>query len=288
MILTTGVDGKVMMSVDTHHDDGPIDKLVRIGFSEYEAKAYVALLRESPVTGYQLAKLSGVPRSMIYEVLGKLTSRGAAMTLRKEGSTQYAPVPAQEFLEQLHREQEALIGSLEQDLSDLDVSSDRDYVWNIEGHDNIMAKAYEMIAQARERIYLALLPETFSALRAPLIDVISRGVQVVAYSTTELDLPGARLVAAPASEVMTGRVEGLWLVLVVDGKEVLIGELLSENRARASWTGSPLFVFVAEHHLRVDFYLPHVLAMLGDRAIDLIREEDRDLFAVAFESRLET
>ena len=43
----------------------PVEMLVKIGLSEYEAKAYVALLRESPVTGYQLSKLSGVPRSMI-------------------------------------------------------------------------------------------------------------------------------------------------------------------------------------------------------------------------------
>ncbi|MBN1935168.1 MAG: TrmB family transcriptional regulator, partial [Anaerolineae bacterium] len=39
----------------------PIEQLVKIGFSEYEAKAYIALLRENPITGYQLSKLSGVP-----------------------------------------------------------------------------------------------------------------------------------------------------------------------------------------------------------------------------------
>ena len=52
-----------------------VDRLVKIGFSEYEAKAYLALLGASPVTGYQLSKDSGVPRSMIHEVLGKLTAR---------------------------------------------------------------------------------------------------------------------------------------------------------------------------------------------------------------------
>jgi len=267
--------------------DGPIDKLVRIGFSEYEAKAYVALLRESPVTGYQLAKLSAVPRSMIYEVLGKLTARGAAMTLRKEGSTQYAPVPAQEFLEQMHREQDTLINSLEEDLADLDATSDLDYVWNIEGHDNVMARAEDMIAQAQCRIYLSLLPATFPSLSPSLQEAAARGVQIVLYSTEDLDLPGGRVIAAPVPEEAGGRVEGLWLVLVVDGAQVLIGELLNENQARASWTGSPLFVFVAEHHMRTDLYLPRVLALLGDQAQDLIREEDRELFACAFESRLE-
>ena len=107
------------------------------------------------------------------------------------------------------------------------------------------------------------------------------------YSTEALDLPGGRVIANPVPEATQERVGGLWLVLVVDGREVLIGELLTENQARASWTGSPLFVFVAEHHLRTDFYLPRVLALLGDQALDLIREEDRDLFACAFESRIE-
>ena len=84
------------MSIEGVPRSDPVDGLMKIGFSEYEAKAYVALLRGSPVTGYQLSKLCGVPRSMIYEVLGKLTARGAAMTLREEGTTKYAPVAADE------------------------------------------------------------------------------------------------------------------------------------------------------------------------------------------------
>ena len=265
----------------------PVDRLVKIGFSEYEAKAYVALLRENPITGYQLAKLSSVPRSMIYEVLGKLTARGAAMTLRREGSTRYAPVQAKEFLDQLHREHEELVTSLKDDLTTLDSASDLDYVWNIEGHENIMAKVEEMLDQAERRIYLSLLPATFSALRPALERAIGRGVQVVIYSTSDLELPGGQVIATPVPEAAQERVEGLWLVLVIDGEEVLIGELLTENQARASWTGSPLFVFVAEHHLRTDLYLPHVLSLLEDRELDFIHEEDRELFACAFESRID-
>lgn len=274
------------MSVSVPVEGGSIDKLVQIGFSEYEAKAYVALLRESPVSGYQLAKASGVPRSMIYEVLGKLTARGAALTMRKEGSTQYAPVPAGEFLAQLQREQDALIGALEEELGGLDAVSDLEYVWNIEGHENVMAKVREMIDQAREQIYLSLLPATYPALREALQRAIERGVRAVIYSTGELELPGARVIANPMPDEVQERVGGLWLVLVVDAEEVLVGELLTENRARASWTGSPLFVFIAEHHLRTDLYLPRVLSLLGEQALSLIQEEDRELFACAFERRL--
>jgi sugar-specific transcriptional regulator TrmB len=274
------------MMDDSARSLDPLDRLVELGFSEYEAKAYVALLRESPVTGYQLSKLSSVPRSMIYEVLGKLTSRGAAMTLHKEGSVKYAPVPAEEFLEQVHREHEELISTLREDLVQLGSTSDLDYVWNIEGHENIMAKAEEMIAQAQQRIYLLLLPETFPALRPMLLAAIRRGVRVVVYSQRHLDLPGGQAVIVPPSKGAASRVEGLGLVLTIDEQEVLISEWLTGTQARASWTGSSLFVFIAEHHLRTDPYLPVVLECLGDQAAELIREEDRELFARSMESRL--
>ncbi len=262
----------------------PIEKLMALGFSEYEAKAYIALLRENPVTGYQLSKLSGVPRSMIYEVVGKLIARGAAMTLRQEGVVRYAPVPPEEFLDQLHREHEALITALQQDLFALTAAPDLEYVWNIEGRENILAKAEEMVRQAGREIYLSLMPATFPQLRPALLEAIRRGVRVVVYSPEPLDLPGGQVVIAPVSEEAQERVEGLWLILVIDEKEVLIGEQLGALRARASWTSSPLLVFIAEHHLRTDPYLPQILACLGDRAGEIIREEDRELFARAMES----
>jgi len=266
--------------------NNPIDRLMKIGFSEYEAKAYVALLRESPVTGYQLSKLSGVPRSMIYEVLGKLTARGAAMTLRTGRSTKYAPIPAAEFLDQLHREHEELTASLKDDLATLTSASDLEYVWNIEGHENIMAKAMEMLDRAKARVYLAILPATFPALQPTLDGAIQRGVRVVVYTTSDLDLPGGQVVVAHVSEETLSQAGGLGLILVIDGEEVLVGEWLTATQARASWTSSPLLVFVAEHHLRTDLYLPQILALLGDRALDIIQEEDRELFARALESHV--
>jgi sugar-specific transcriptional regulator TrmB len=264
----------------------PLHKLGSLGFSEYEAKAYLALLRQSPATGYQVSKASGVPRSMIYEVLGKLVARGAAMTLHKEGANKYAPVPAGDFLDQLRSEHERLVTSLKNELQSAAATSALEYVWNIDGHDHVMAKAVEMIDQASQDVYLSLMPQTFPAVRPALAAAVDRGVRVVLYSTDDVDLPGGRVVVSPVPERARERLAGLWLIMVVDGREALIGELLTENHARASWTGSPLFVFVAEHHLRTDLYLPRVLALLGDEALDLIDEADRELFAVPFESRL--
>jgi sugar-specific transcriptional regulator TrmB len=263
-----------------------LGNLARLGFSEYEAKAYVALLGKSPVSGYELAKSSGVPRSMIYEVMGKLVARGAAMVLRTGAATKYAPVPAMEFFDQLQREHESLVESLRDELGSLSSSPDLDYVWNIEGHDNVMAKGVEMIGQAKEQVYLALLPATFPFLQKALAQAIARQVRVVIYTTDDLALPGAQIVTAHVSEETLGQARGLGLILAIDGEEVLIGEWLTRTQARASWTSSSLVVFLAEHHLRTDLYLPEILAMLGDRAMEVIQEEDRELFARALESAL--
>ena len=265
----------------------PIDKLIKLGFSEYEAKSYVALLRESPVTGYQLSKTSGVPRSMIYEVLGKLTARGAAMKLRKGDSTQYAPVPADEFLDQLQREHEKLTNALKSDLVTLASPTDLEYVWNIEGHENIVAKAIEMIDQSKVSVYLALVPSMCQELQPALEGACQREVRVRLYTTDEVDVASCRVVVAHVAEEILGQARGLGLILVIDGEEVLIGEWLTATQARASWTSSPLLVFIAEHHLRTDLYLPEILALLGDRALDIIQEEDRELFARALESHIE-
>jgi len=264
-------------------ESNTVTRLVDLGFSEYEAKAYLALLQENPATGYHVSKVSGVPRSMIYEVLGKLTARGAAMEVRKEGKTEYAPVPPKEFLDQIHREHEELVSALKADLEGLRGASDLEYVWNIEGLDNVMTKARQMIAEAQDSIYMAVLPTTFPDLETALRKAIDRDVRAVVYSSQAVDLPGGRVVVASTSEEHLRTAEGLGLVLVVDGDEVLIGEHLTEGLAQGSWTRSPLFVLIAEHHLRTDLYLPRILDILGERATDVIHEDDWDVFALAFE-----
>jgi sugar-specific transcriptional regulator TrmB len=160
-------------------------------------------------------------------------------------------------------------------------------VWNIEGYENVMAKAQEMIRHAQDRVYMAILPSTFPPLKPALEEAVARDVRVVVYSSCCLDLSGGRVVSTSMSEEHLKRAEGLGLVLVVDGDEVLIGERLTAAQARSSWTRSPLFVLIAEHHLRTDLYLPRILDVLGDRAEEVIHEDDWELFAQAFESTID-
>lgn len=55
-----------------------IAQLGRLGLTSYEAKAYVALTGRESFTAAQAARLSGVPRQRIYDVLGSLVEKGMA------------------------------------------------------------------------------------------------------------------------------------------------------------------------------------------------------------------
>jgi len=55
---------------------GVVEKLREIGLTEYEAKAYTALLNAHLSTATQVSEKSGVPRTRIYSVLESLQTKG--------------------------------------------------------------------------------------------------------------------------------------------------------------------------------------------------------------------
>jgi sugar-specific transcriptional regulator TrmB len=59
-------------------DEKAVDQLGRLGLTTYEARAYVALMGRESFTAAQAARLSGVPRQRIYDVLGSLVEKGMA------------------------------------------------------------------------------------------------------------------------------------------------------------------------------------------------------------------
>jgi sugar-specific transcriptional regulator TrmB len=56
--------------------EGVVEKLQRIGLTEYEAKAYLNLLNAHLTTATQVSEKSGVPRTRIYSILESLSNKG--------------------------------------------------------------------------------------------------------------------------------------------------------------------------------------------------------------------
>lgn len=58
--------------------------LEKLGFSSNEAKVYGTLIKHKVLNGYEIAKLSGVARSLVYEVINRLIAKGAVIRIDGE------------------------------------------------------------------------------------------------------------------------------------------------------------------------------------------------------------
>jgi sugar-specific transcriptional regulator TrmB len=85
-------------------DETLAESLARLGLTGYEARAYLALTRRNAVTGAELARLAGLPRQRIYDVLEGLVGRGFA-TIRAGRPLRYSAVAPVEAVERLLQEQ---------------------------------------------------------------------------------------------------------------------------------------------------------------------------------------
>jgi len=82
------------------------EDLVGLGLTQYEAKAYVALVRRDSSTAAQVSRLAGVPRQRIYDVLSSLAEKGLAASRPGDVVKYTAVAPAQAIgrLVELQRE----------------------------------------------------------------------------------------------------------------------------------------------------------------------------------------
>src|SRR5215213_2840021 len=130
--------------------------LQQLGFSEYEARAYVALLQRNPLNGYELAKVSGLPRANIYAVLQKLEERGAIVRLDQPNGTRYAPVAPNELTQRVATRFQHTLNAVQQALEDLATPANPEYVWNIRGYEALLEHAHALVAVSKGRLLVAI------------------------------------------------------------------------------------------------------------------------------------
>ena len=77
-----------------------IENLTSFNLTRQEATIYVALLTHGQMTGYEVAKETGVARSNVYSALQSLVEKGALYLIEGE-TTKYLPVEINLFLQNL-------------------------------------------------------------------------------------------------------------------------------------------------------------------------------------------
>jgi HTH-type transcriptional regulator, sugar sensing transcriptional regulator len=229
--------------------DELIQRLQALGFSQYEARAYCALLQKSPANGHEVAKTAGIPTSKIYETLERLHHKGAVLVQRSE-PTLWAPVPHRDLVAALRQRMESTFSAVEQGLAQLGHEQDHQLTWSLSGRGHVVESMRTAIDRSRERLAAAIPAAELAELAESLRAAAERGVTVelVADDAAAVDLPdgaGVRTRRRPDREPDEGRLA----VVVGDNVETVLADL-GRERPEGMWTHHPAVALLAGELLR--------------------------------------
>ena len=234
-----------------------VEVLENLGFSAYEAKAYLGLLKENPVSGYQLSKATGIPRSRIYETLERLTTKGFAISFQEEPVV-YAPLAADALQSQLKETFNGNLSTLETEIEQLTTQEQPEVLWNVRGREAILTRARGMIRQAERSIYLVAWAETLTTLKEELETADQRNVRIIIISCGEIDpLPGIHYCHAFEEDIVQTGSESI--NMVVDSQAVLTGEIAAGDDCIAVWSRNRGLIFTTEEYIRHEVYLHKII-----------------------------
>jgi len=229
-------------------------KLKELGFTAYEAKAYLALLKCSPATRYELGKNSGVPRSAIYDVIRKLEKTGAVNALYSKPE-KYVPLPAEQLMDLLQRQYMERLNDARESLRSFNTEPEPGHLWNIVGYENLIHKAREMIGKASESIFVSLWEREAKILLPDLLAARERGIDLIVFSFTPIPVEGDKVFTynIPEKELKT-----IWdrkIILVIDKNELVMGEADDKYTKKTAWTDNKAIVDIATNHMILDITL---------------------------------
>ena len=254
---------------------------MHLGLSENEARAYVALLSENPLTAYEVAKKSGIPSSKIYEVMRKLDNRSMVQSIHGERSRGFVPMPPDEFINNYRSDMEESLETLNNELSDLKTGIDTTYTWHIKEYDSLLVKARRMINTSESNLLIQLRSEEMKPLIESMQNAEERGVKIAILHYGATNIKIGQIYKHPIEGSIFTDNNSRGFAMVADSKEALLGKV-SENNLDMIWSMNEGFVLMAEDYIRHDIYFiktarrfaPLLKARFGDNF-----EKLRDVFS---------
>lgn len=235
----------------------PLKVLQSLGFTEYEAKAYAALVQHEDLNGYEVAKASGIPRANIYAVIDKLVQRGAVHRLECTNGPRYSALDPKQMLRSIQTGHKRTLDEARQAFSSLAKRRKPAAVFNLRD-DELLPKARQLIDATETTMLVAIQPTEARILAAPLQHARERGVAITTLCLEGCDRECGgcqgeihRYKLAPAGNQR-------WLMLVADERIAYVGHLGDESVA-ALLTEQPLVVELASAYIRQSV----TLALLG-------------------------
>jgi sugar-specific transcriptional regulator TrmB len=254
-----------------------IKELTHIGFTEYDARVYLALLHVYPATGYQISKESGVPRSMTYETLARLVGRGAVLKSTSGKISHYRPLPPDVLLARLQEEHNTRVTKLNNGLSRLYEAHPEEALWSINGRSSVLPYALDMIGSADSELMLVLPDRDLPDLQQGLREAFERGLKISALLTGTAQLGFGEVAYHPQRESELQKLTES-LVIIVDEREALIAS--GAEQLKATVTTNADLVLFARQFIWMELFAQRIYARIGPDLLQHLEPDDRQVLEV--------
>jgi sugar-specific transcriptional regulator TrmB len=215
-----------------------LENLKQLGFNEYEARVYIEMLHQTdPLTAYEIGKLSGVPRSKVYEVVDNLRRKQYVVQM-EDNPKKYLPVDPEEVFSSIEKSFKTRVGFVKEELNHLERGETIDYIFNIFGKDTIIERSKQMIRSASTSILIAVDRVMLDLLRKELENAEQSGIElnIVLYGESE-DTDFKHVYNHRLREPDINNFS--FILLDIDFSEILAGTMAaSSDNGHGFWTRS--------------------------------------------------
>jgi len=214
-----------------HTSFNTLKTLSGLGLTEYQARAYTALLTPKVATAEEVSKLSGVPRSKVYKVLVELQEQGW-IRIEKGRPLRFRPKDPRRVIakkrDDFAKELEATKGELLELYEKKGVEEEAPAIV-LQGKRPVLEQELEMIQGAQSEIVLEgalYLPEELEALIPRLYRIHEKGIVVRVTARARVLVDGRSVDVKQAFESIDCRKEfreiQLMKKVLVDRRECLM------------------------------------------------------------------
>ncbi len=231
-----------------------IDLLAEFGLPSNAGKAYLALLKNNPATGYEISTYSGVPRSAIYSVLNRLTALGLVNSVG-ENPKKYIALSPSSMIEHMNNLHIDRVQQITEAFDHLNTSEEAFDFWHLHGYRNLIMKAKEIINHAQDKIILSAWRQEVTTLGRELKDAVNRDVDITLFSFCKLKEDIGTTVSYSLDEVDLLKVWNPKIILVADQTTTIMGSTVEHNDSRTIFTKNKAITEIATNHIILDITL---------------------------------
>jgi HTH-type transcriptional regulator, sugar sensing transcriptional regulator len=229
-----------------------MNNMKRLGFSEYECKAYLKLLEDFPINGYALSKNSGIPRSRIYEVLKNLIDKQMVFEQAEEKNKLYYPVEPDIFIKKLRTWYEDVFSNLSEYAGKLYREKKQDdRLVIIKGRQNIISFLNLLIKGAQKRIAVSVWEEEIQDLTMELENALKRGVVLRGIYFGESP-PYETLVPHRRIKRYIAEKKERYMSVIIDKTHTLSGIVSRGEDSKVTWTRDEGLIEISEDYIAHD------------------------------------